>query len=170
MIEPDMSWRWQCSGTQLQLISDDFCQWVTPLQNGQWRCDDAAFTLQHAEWFYQTWFALEPLHWPHSALLAATTDAIARLSFCAGIMSRNFYLKPIAGHWQPQPLSLVELAGQHYALALVLRVHAGDVDLMLLSPLETITGKQLTAGQVFNCRYDRITPYQPHVDQPRLTA
>jgi len=168
-----MSWHWQWRGGQLQLAGEQLCQPVTSLANSQWLVDEPAFTLQQAEWFYQCWFALETLDWPAEALLAATTDAVARLSFCPGIMSRNFYLQSLqnsVGAMQPSAFSLVELAGEHYALALVLRVHAQDVDLMLLSALATITGKQLLPGQVFNCRFDRLQPYRPNKLQPRLSA
>lgn len=171
MIEPDTSWHWQLVDNQLLLCGTSQRQPVTAVNHCGWLFAEPEFTLEHAQWYYECWYALAELSWPDHVLFAATTDAIALLAFSRGILPRNFYLQAWGEHQcQIQPWQLVEVCGQHPALALVLRVHPNDVDLMLLTPLQSISGKSLSHGQTLNCRFDRLRPYLLKEAPSRLRA
>jgi hypothetical protein len=171
VIEPDMSWHWHQQAGQLLLSSIHFSHPVNQPAATGWLDADSAFTLEQAQWYYECWYALAELAWPEQAIFAATIDAIARLSFSRGIMSRNFYFEAWGlKHWQPAPWQLVEVAGRQYGLAIVLRVHNDDVDLMLLTPVETVGGKALEHGYTLNCRFDRLRPFSMAQTPDRLSA
>ena len=171
MIEPDTSWHWQRQDGQLLLCGSQLCQPVSQPAGTGWLDADCAFTLEHAQWYYECWYALAELGWPDDAIFAATVDALARLSFSRGIMSRNFYLQAWGEPaWQPAAWCLVEVFGKHGGLAVVLRTHNEDADVMLLTPVETMNGKQLEHGYTLNCRFDRLRPYRALLTPSRLTA
>jgi hypothetical protein len=86
-------------------------------------------------------------------------------------MSRNFYFDA----WGQQSLQatawqLVEVAGRQCGLAIVLRSHSDDADLMLLTAVETLSGKALEHGYTLNCRFDRLRPFRLAQTPTRLTA
>lgn len=171
MIEPDMSWHWQQQAGQLLLCSAQFRHPVNQQTAADWLNIDTAFTLEQAQWYYECWYALADLGWPDHAIFAATVDALARLSFSRGIMSRNFYFEAWGQqNWQVPVWQLVEVAGRQCGLAIVLRRHQDDVDLMLLTPVETVAGKLLEHGYTLNCRIDRLRPFCLSQATHRLTA
>lgn len=120
-----------------------------------------AFTLGQAEIYWQCLFALEPLHWPQHAVFSACVDAVAQLEFAQACAHKSFYLQSQHSRCHPQPFDLVELCGRNRALAIVLTADASQCRLMLLSELDTLTGRVFHAGHSFSSLHDRLIPYHP---------
>jgi len=119
------------------------------------------FTLGQAELYWQSLFALEALHWPAEAVFAACIDAVAHLEFGVADAHKSFYLQNSHSHQHPASFDLVSLCGKNQALALVLDSSATQCRLMLLSELETLTGRIFSAGHSFSSLHDRLSLYHP---------
>ncbi len=163
MIEPDIDWQWCFQHPTISLQTrHGLLQCTVPLSVGVTQADEA-FTLQQAEWFWLCRHALEPLQWPENALLCACIDAVAQLSFTQETGDKSFYLQPVSSVTPMNgscvtAFSLVQVLGQNYALALVLASDQKQHRVLLLSDLDSLTGRTLPAGRTLLCRPDRLLP------------
>lgn len=159
MIEPNFDWQWCLQQGHLCLQTPHGIH-RTPV------CSDSepeqpAFTLGQAELYWKSLFALEMLNWPEHAVYAASVDAIAQLEFGLVEAHKSFYLQNVYGHQKPAAFDLVQVSGRNAALALVLESGAQQCRLMLLTDLETLTGRLVAAGQSFSSLNDRLSQYFP---------
>lgn len=159
MTEPHFDWQWCEHQGQLCLKTAQGIH-RTPLQ---YRGEGlpSAFTLGQAELYWQSLFALESLHWPAEAVFAASVDAVAHLEFGVVDAHKGFYLQPSHSHQHPAVFDLVQLCGRNQALALVLDATQTQCRLMLLSELESLTGRVFAAGHSFSSLHDRLSLYHP---------
>ena len=159
MTEPNFDWQW-CEHQGQLCLKTAMGLHRTPLPClGPIARPD--FTLGQAELYWRGLFALEALHWPAEAVFAACIDALAQLEFGVTAAHKSFYLQTSHGHYQPEPFELVLLCGRNQALALVLDVTDLQSRVMLLTELETLTGRVYGAGHSFSSLHDRLSQYQP---------
>ncbi len=159
MTEPHFDWQWCEQQGQLCLKTAQGLHRTPLLCRSDMQQVD--FTLGQAELYWQSLFALEALHWPAEAVFAACIDAVAHLEFGVADAHKSFYLQNSHSHQHPTPFSLVQLCGRNQALALVLDSTATQSRLMLLSELETLTGRVFHAGHSFSSLHDRLSLYHP---------
>jgi hypothetical protein len=164
VTEPHFDWQWCVHQGQLCLKTAQGIHRTPVLCRSDLPQSD--FTLGQAELYWQSLFALESLHWPAEAVFAASVDAVAQLEFAVADAHKSFYLQ----HSQcqqhqvpfvPAPFNVVHLCGRNQALALVLDATTTQCRLMLLSDLETLTGRILAAGHSFSSLHDRLSLYHP---------
>jgi mitochondrial fission protein ELM1 len=161
VTEPNFDWHWCWQQHQLCLqTAAGLHRTVVSHASSNGLAPDA-FTLGQAEMYWQCLFALEPLHWPDSAVFAACIDAVAQREFGRTAPNKSFYLQSQQHNFHPQAFDLVEVCGHNHALALVLESDANQSRLMLLSALDTLTGRQFSAGHSFCSLHDRLLPYHP---------
>jgi hypothetical protein len=170
VIEPNFDWFWCWDKQQMYLhtAADRYASAVSGPASDL--STPIAFTLGQAELYWQCLFALEPLNWPDNAVFSACVDAVAQLEFGQACAHKSFYLQSQHSRALPQPFDLVELSGQNRALALVLAVDTTQSRLMLLSELDTLTGRHFDAGYSFSSLHDRLTPYFPPLSPVRKSA
>lgn len=159
MTEPHFDWQWCEQQGQLCLKTAQGLHCTPVPCNSDVQKGD--FTLGQAELYWQCLFALEALHWPAEAVFAACIDAVAQIEFGVADAHKSFYLQNSHSHQHPAPFDLVQLCGRNQALALVLDSTATQSRLMLLSELETLTGRVFHAGHSFSSLHDRLSLYQP---------
>lgn len=174
-IEPNFDWHWCWQQNQLYLQTAAGLQRTVVSAAADpvaatGIVEAGAFTLGQAEIYWQCLFALEPLHWPQDAVFSACVDAVAQLEFVHACAHKSFYLQSQHSRCHPQAFDLVELCGHNRALALVLQADATQCRLMLLSALDTLTGRQFSAGHSFSSLHDRLTPYYPPQTPLRKSA
>ncbi len=164
-IEPNFDWHWCWQQDQLHLQTSAGLQPTalshTAISRSAVAAAADAFTLGQAEIYWQCLFALEPLHWPQQAVFSACVDAVAQLEFGLACAHKSFYLQSQHSRCHPQPFDLVELCGRNRALAIVLAADTSQCRLMLLSELDTLTGRVFHAGHSFSSLHDRLIPYHP---------
>ncbi len=159
MTEPHFDWQWCVQQGQLCLkTAQGIHSTAVPYRSTLPMAD---FTLGQAELYWQSLFALETLHWPADAVFAASVDAVAHLEFGVADAHKSFYLQNSHSHQHPSPFDLVSLCGKNQALALVLDSSDTQSRLMLLSELETLTGRIFSAGHSFSSLHDRLSLYHP---------
>ncbi len=159
MTEPHFDWQWFEQQGQLCLKTAQGIHRTPVLCKSDLQRVD--FTLGQAELYWQSLFALEALHWPAEAVFAACIDAVAQLEFGVADAHKSFYLQNTHSHQHPAPFDLVWLCGRNQALALVLDSSDTQSRLMLLSELETLTGRMFQAGYSFSSLHDRLSLYHP---------
>lgn len=159
MIEPNFDWHWCLQQGRLCLQTPAGTH-RTPVYRDTLP-EQSAFTLGQAELYWKSLFALEVLNWPEHAVYAASIDAIAQIEFGAIEAHKSFYLQYLDGQHQPEAFDLVQVSGRNAALALVLESGPNQSRLMLLTELETLTGRVVAAGQSFSTLHDRLSLYYP---------
>lgn len=168
MTEPHFDWQWHLQQDQL------FLQTARGLHRTSVLCPHSiaqeAFTLGQAELYWQCLFALEGLNWPPEAVFAACVDAVAQLEFGIADAHKSFYLQTLHSHHQPAAFDLVQVSGRNQALALVLESSSTQSRLMLLTELETLTGRIFSAGHSFSSLHDRLSIYHPPQNPWRKSA
>lgn len=168
MTEPHFDWQWCRQHDQLCLQTAQ-AVFRTPL-GGEFLPASSAFTLGQAELYWQFFFALEVLHWPAEAVVAACIDAVAQTEFAVADAHKSFYLQSLHNHFNPAAGDIVQISGRNAALALVLTADDTQSRLMLLTELETLTGRTFAAGHSFSSLHDRLCPYQPAPQPWKKTA
>lgn len=168
MTEPHFDWQWCLQQNQLCLLTAQGLH-QTPVTYHKRLIQDA-FTLGQAELYWQSLFALEALHWPAEAVFAACIDAVAQLEFGTADAHKSFYLQSMHSHFRADAFDIVQLSGRNQALALVLQSTDTQCRLMLLSELETLTGRTFSAGHSFSSLHDRLCLYHPPQTPWRKTA
>lgn len=168
VTEPHFDWQWCLQQNQLCLLTAQGLH-RTPVLC-QKSLNPSAFTLGQAELYWQSLFALEVLHWPAEAVFAACIDAVAQLEFGTADAHKSFYLQSMHSRTHANPFEIVQLTGRNQALALVLSSTDTQCRLMLLSELETLTGRCFSAGHSFSSLHDRLCPYHPPQTPWRKTA
>ncbi len=168
MTEPHFDWQWHLQQEQLCLqTARGFHR--TPVLCSHSIAQEA-FTLGQAELYWQCLFALESLHWPAEAVFAACVDAVAQLEFGVADAHKSFYLQSIHSTNHPAAFDLVQVSGRNQALALVLESTSTQSRLMLLTELETLTGRIFSAGHSFSSLHDRLSRYHPPQNPWRKSA
>ncbi|MFC4654526.1 MULTISPECIES: hypothetical protein [Rheinheimera] len=166
MLFINPNWRWQFCPQQgtLQLCLDAstvLCSGLTqkqlrhcPVQQG----DVAALTLEHAGLLMEQLEQLESLV-PAELAMPCALRLMAIRHFAAAAVQKSHYFQFGTASRAMADYSLVLLAGQSPAKALLFACEGQTADCLLLESVHTLTGKELSALSHVRVLANRLSPF-----------